>query len=123
MPSRHRPADPREGSVRATGRFALCAALLATSCASDSMLGTRIPPHSALDRIWRDYAGLAPKRALAIAGDPNRHWVGAAAGGAEAQADASDRALEECRRKRAQRRMQAPCLLYAVGDDILWLSR
>lgn len=106
-----------------TVRLVICAALLAASCANESILGTRIPPHPKLDRIWAQYSGLPPKRALAIAGDPNRNWVGAAAGGAEAQADASDRALEECRRKRLQRRMLAPCLLYAAGDDILWLSR
>ena len=123
MPLRRRPANARQGVVAATARIVICAALLATSCASESILGTRIPPHRKLDRIWRQYSELAPKRALAIAGDPNRHWVGAAAGGAEAQADASDRALEECRRKRSERRMQAPCLLYAVGDDILWLNR
>ena len=109
--------------MAATGRLVICAALLATVCACGSVLGTRIPPHRGLDRIWRQYSELPPKRALAIAGDPNELWVGAAAGGAQAQVDASDRALEECRSRRAERRMQAPCLLYAVGDDILWLSR
>ncbi len=123
MRLRRRPADARQDLAMTTVRFVICAALLATSCASESILGTRIPPHRKLDRIWRQYSELAPKRALAIAGDPNRHWVGAAAGGAEAQADASDRALEECRRKRLERRMLAPCRLSAAGDEILWLSR
>ena len=101
-----------------SSRFAICAVLLAAACAR----GGRIPPHPGIDRLWGQYAALAPMRALAIAGDPDRLWVGAAAGGAEAQHDASDRALEECRRRRAERRMQAPCRLYAVGDEILWPS-
>ncbi len=122
MRLRRRPANARQGVVT-TLRFVICAALLAGACASESILGTRVPPHPKLDRIWAQYSGLAPKRALAIAGDPNRDWVGAAAGGADAQAEASERALEECGRERLERRMLAPCLLYAAGDDILWLSR
>jgi len=94
----------------------LTLALLLPGCRS----GPRIPPHPGVDAMWRQYAKLPPKRALAIAGDPNHIWVGAAAGGAEQQVDASDVALEECRRKRTARRMQAPCMLYAVGDEILW---
>jgi hypothetical protein len=73
-----------------------------------------------MDDLWQDFLRLAPKRALAVAGDPNSVWVGAAAGGFEAQEDASEAALEECRRKRRERRMQSPCLLYAVGSDVVW---
>ena len=123
MRLRRRPANARQGAVATTLRFVICAALLAGACASESILGTRVPPHPKLDRIWRQYTELAPKRALAIAGDPNRDWVAAAAGGADAQAEASERALEECGRKRLERRMLAPCRLCAAGDDILWLSR
>jgi hypothetical protein len=102
-------------------RTVVGATLLGVGC---SMFGgPRIPPHPALDRLWRQYSALRDERALAIAGDPDGLWVGAAAGGAVSLSDAEDVALAECRRKRAMRRMQSPCLLYAVGDDIVWPRR
>ena len=104
-------------------RSAICGALFAAACSLPNLGAPRIPPHPGIDAIWRQYVELPRQRALAIAGDPNGLWVGAAAGGAAAQTEASERALGECRRKRAQRRMQAPCLLYAVGDDIIWSGR
>jgi hypothetical protein len=99
---------------RDAGLLLAAAATLLVACA------TGRAPHRGVEGLWRDFSKLAPKRALAVAGDPNSVWVGAAAGGFEIQADASDAALEECRRKRRERRMQAPCLLYAVGNDVVW---
>jgi hypothetical protein len=91
-----------------------CAAVLA-ACASSS------PEHRELAPIWREYSALPAERALAIAGELRRdHWVAGASGGHELLADAESAALEECRRRRAQRRMQAPCSLYAVGDEVVW---
>lgn len=102
--------------VRRAPLALMAACLLALACASSPDR----PPHPALGDIWRAYRKLPPKRALAIAGSLDGFWVGAVAGGAYAQVDANAAALAECRRKRHQRRMQAPCLLYAVGSEIVW---
>ena len=101
---------PRRGYAAA-----LAAALLA-ACASGGS-----PPHRDLAVAWRDYRSLPEERALAIAGDPRRgRWVAGASGGHALPSEAQAEALVQCRIRRAARRMQAPCLLYAVGDEIVW---
>ena len=99
-------------------RLGLCIALL-SACA------TSPPPiHRELTTIWRDYRELPAERALAIAGDlRNDQWVAGAAGGRASRAEAKEAALAECSRRRAQRRMQMPCGLYAVGDEVVWPRR
>jgi hypothetical protein len=82
---------------------------------------TQTQPHESLTAIWHQYQQLPTRRALALAGNPDRAWVAAMAGGATEQQDAVDVALERCRQKRHERRMQAPCLLYAVDDEIVWM--
>ena len=79
-------------------------------------------PHRGIEGLWRQFVQLPPKRALALAGNPERVWVAGAVGGLETQTEASTSALAECRRKRRERRMQAPCILYAVGNEIIWPS-
>ena len=102
-------------ATRRTVIFMATASLLALACTAP---GAR--PHKGISGLWREFAQLSPKRALALAGHPDLAWVGAAVGGFASQIEASDAALAECRRKRRERRMQAPCLLYAVGSEIVW---
>jgi len=95
------------------------AALLLLSCASD---GATPPPD--LAKVWRDFLALPAERALAIAGDPRRdRWVTAASAGHATREQAEAEALSECRNRRGMRRMQAACVLYAVGDEIVWQGR
>jgi len=93
-----------------------CAACLLPACAKQS----RSEPHRGVEALWRDYLEMPPERALALAGDPDRRWVGAAGGGHASQIEAERSALAECRTRRAARRMQAPCRLYATGAEIVW---
>jgi hypothetical protein len=91
-------------------------AALFLACASDGPL-----PHPHLEPTWRDFLALPAERALAIAGDPRRdRWVAGASGGNETRDQAEAAALLECRRRRGVRRLQAACVLYAVGDEIVW---
>jgi len=81
-------------------------------------------PHPDLAPVWRDFLKLPNERALAIAGDPARdRWVTGAAGGHATRERAEDEALAQCRMRRAARRMQADCVLYAVGAEIVWRRR
>jgi hypothetical protein len=97
-----------------------CAALLAgVACAT----GSRSEPHPGIESLWRAFLEMPPERALALAGDPDRRWVGAAGGGHASQLEAEKSALAACQRRRAARRMQAPCRLYATGSEIVWDPR
>ena len=92
------------------------AALLLAACISDPN-----KPHPDLARVWNAFLALPAERALAIAGDPRRdRWVTGASGGHESREEAEDGALAECRRRRAERRIQDACRLYATGDEVVW---
>lgn len=89
--------------------------LLLVACAA------RNAPHPELAAIWRDYGALPEQRALAIAGELRQNlWVAGASGGHALRSDAEWEALRECQRRRKQQRMQAPCRLYAVGNEVVW---
>jgi hypothetical protein len=89
------------------------------ACVSDGA-----SPHPDLAPVWRDFLALPEERALAIAGDPRRdRWVTGASGGHDTRGPAEAEALLQCRMRRGQRRMQAACVLYAVGDEIVWWGR
>jgi hypothetical protein len=94
-------------------------ALLLLACATPS------PSPPALAPIWRDYLALKDERALAIAGDPRQgdRWVAGLAGGETTRQNAEAEALAACRTRRAARRFQAECVLYAVGTEIVWRGR
>jgi hypothetical protein len=78
-------------------------------------------PHPDLAPVWRDFLALPEQRALAIAGDPGRdRWVTAASGGHATRAGAEVEALSQCQIRRGARRIQAECVLYAVGDENVW---
>jgi hypothetical protein len=108
--------SPRFAVTLARSLALVSAAALALSCASAGDL-----PHPDLSAPWRSYQKLPAERALAIAGDPRRdRWVTGASGGHASSSDAQASALLQCRMRRAARRMQDACVLYAVGDEIVW---
>ncbi len=77
--------------------------------------------HLNLRRVWNDFLELPRERALAIAGDPRRnHWITAASAGHDSRDEAEAAALEECAKHRERRRIQAPCEIYGVNDEIVW---
>ena len=93
--------------------------MVVVACASN---GASPPPDLAL--VWRDYLALPAERALAIAGDPLRdRWVTAASAGHATREQAEAEALAQCQIRRGKRRMQAACVIYAVGDEIVWRGR
>jgi hypothetical protein len=109
-------------SAAALGRciaVAWMALLLLPACASD-----RTSTHPDLAAVWRDFVEMPSERAMAIAGDPRRdRWVIGASGGHATRDEATAEALRECQKRRGARRMQAACVLYAVGDEIVWRGR
>jgi len=64
---------------------------------------------------------LADQRALAIAGELSLdRWVAGVSGGQPTQQAAESEALRKCQAQRKLRRLEAPCRLYAVGDEVVW---
>jgi hypothetical protein len=49
--------------------------------------------------------------------------VTGASGGHATREQAEAEALAQCRLRRAARRLQAACVLYAVQDEIVWRGR
>lgn len=97
-----------------------CGVLLALAGLALACRGEGPHPHQSLSGLWRKFQKLPPVRALAVAGDPERIWVAGAAGGLATEAEARAAALEECQVRRQDRRLQAPCRIYAVGKQIVW---
>ena len=91
-------------------------ALLAAACAAPP----RSRPHPGIASIWSGYVEMEDERALALAGDPDRVWVGAVSGGHTTRREAEASVLAKCRQRRAARRLQEPCRLYATGAEIVW---
>jgi len=95
------------------------AASLLLACASDGA-----PPPPNLGPVWREYLALPAERALAIAGDPRRGaWITTASQGHATRAEAEAEALSACGLRRRALRMQAACVLYAIGDEVVWRGR
>ena len=95
-------------------------ALLQIACASDG----DFVPHPDLAPVWKEFLAMPAERAMAIAGDPRRdRWVIGATGGHAERAEAEAEAIRQCKARRGVRRMQAPCVLYAVNNEIVWGNR
>jgi len=99
--------------------------LLALSFSGCGLLGQGSrPPDRELTKLWRTYREIPSERALAIAGELRRdQWVAGASGGHDSMPEAEAGALAECQKRRVLRRIQAPCSLYAVGDEVVWKLR
>jgi len=112
-----RPERSRLVSWRRGVAAVVVASLLALGCAFSP---PRDRPHRGIEALWRDFVALPRERALALAGDPDGLWVAGASGGERSEAAAEESALAVCADKRAARRMQDPCRLYATGEKIVW---
>ena len=77
-------------------------------------------PHKGVRPMWRQFETLPTMRSMAISGDPDGVWVGAAVGDEPSQRAADIAALTECRRRRTIARLQTRCRVYARGDEIVW---
>lgn len=103
--------------------FAASTALAAAAAVSCAGVGAP-SVHPDLAPVWRDYQKLPAERAMVLAGDPRRdRWVVGAVGGYSTQEEAKAAAIEQCLKRRAKRRIQDACTLYALGDDVVWRRR
>jgi hypothetical protein len=80
-------------------------------------MGIPLREMSQFDSEWKNYQCLGSLKALAVAGDLNGVYVSGFAYLYPLQALANDEALENCEERRADRRVEEECRLYAIGDD------
>jgi hypothetical protein len=116
---RRQPAKPTRRLCLAVAVPAV-ALLLSFAVACVVSAPVRKQPHDGIAPLWKTFLSLPQQRALALAGDPDGAWVAGAGSGESSQAAAENTALAVCAAKRAARRMQSPCLLYATDDKIVW---
>jgi len=108
----------------AAGHVLVVSALVATAGLSLGCVSRGPRPHPSLVRLWQQYTELPNERAFAVAGDPGRpRWVAGLSAGHATVAEAEAGALRECGQRRRRQRMRAACVLYAVGDEIVWRGR
>ena len=71
-------------------------------------------------QVFKDYQGRPEHKAMALAMDAKGRFAHGVAARASTQAEANQEALAECARFTGQGGLQAPCRLYAVGDQVVW---
>ena len=82
-----------------------------------SPMGIPLRTMTQFESEWKNYQRLGSLKALAVAGDLNGVYVSGFAYAYPIQALANDEALENCEERRADRRVEEECRLYAIGDD------
>ena len=82
-----------------------------------SPMGIPLRTMTQFESEWKNYQRLGSLKALAVAGDLNGVYVSGFAYAYPIQALADDEALENCEERRADRRIEDACRLYAIGDD------
>jgi hypothetical protein len=84
-----------------------------------SPMGVALKSRTQFESEWRGYQRLTGMKALAVAGDLQGVYVSGFAWAYPVQKPANREALENCEERRADRRVEPECRLYAVGDERL----
>src|SRR5262245_13391310 len=87
-----------------------------TGCAR-APIGVPLPRTSRFEHEWRNYARLQPNKAMAIAGDPSGVYAAGYAYAQTTELEAVQAALDACEARRVDRRIDAQCETYAIGDQ------
>ena len=100
--------------------------LLALACAASAALsgcyhftspiGVQLPDSSRFESEWKNYGRLKPNKCMAVAGDMSGMYVTGYSFGAATELAAVEAAIEACEARRADKRIEAPCRTYAIGD-------
>lgn len=99
---------------RAIGLVALLLFVIVLSCTSST------PRKSRFEREFERYLSLPHQRAMAIAGDPNGHWAFGYGYASASKGLAQDAALEQCNTRKRSLGPDATCVIYAIGNDVVW---
>ncbi len=84
-----------------------------------SPMGVPLKSTTQFEAEWRNYQRLSGLKALAVSGDLRGVYVSGFAWAYPLQEPANEEALENCEERRADRRVEPACRLYAIGDERL----
>ena len=94
--------------------------LMQSGCGeSTRRIGVRLKKTSQFDNEMKRYHDFAPHKAIAVAGDVQGAYVIGYAVGASSQKEAILEALDECEKRRSERRIEDDCRMHAIDDDII----
>jgi hypothetical protein len=81
-----------------------------------SPIGVRLPDSSRFEFEWKNYGRLQANKAMCVAGDMSGVYVTGYSFGAATELAAVEAAMTACEARRADKRIESPCVPYAIGD-------
>ena len=81
-------------------------------------MGVTFKTNTQFTSEWSSYRQMLSHKAMAIAGDVESQYILGYSHAYPTEASAIDEALEACEERRMDRRMEAPCKLYAIENEL-----
>jgi len=107
--------NPRPALAASLAAVALsgCAALGAEP------MGVRLRDKTRFEAEWQRYERLPEAKAIAVAGDLRGTYTSGVAYGEPTVGAAEAGALARCQQRRADRRIEAPCRMHGIGNEVV----
>jgi len=106
--------------VKAFIMLALGVGLFVAGCATGvDTIGLKLAKRTRFEVVWERYGRLPGNKAFALAGDPRGINATGLVYGMPSGEAARARALDYCEEQRVARRIESPCVLLALDDDVL----
>ena len=111
----------RAGSsmLRWVMQIALIPLLLCACTSEHGPIGLELRTSERFDTEWRNYLKLAPHKSVAFAGDVEGRYVIGYGFEMATRAEAISAAIEDCNLRRADKRIEDPCQIVAVDDELI----
>jgi hypothetical protein len=99
---------------------AVASGLLVAGCnVGVETIGLKLAERTRFEVLWERYTRLPGNKAFALAGDPEGINATGLVYGLGSTDEARDKALDYCEEQRRVRRIDDPCLVFAVDDHVL----
>jgi hypothetical protein len=97
--------------------------LLVAGCTTGvHTIGLKLAERTRFEVLWDRYGRLPGNKAFALAGDPAGINATGLVYGLSSGDEAREKALDYCEEQRLVRRIDAPCVLLAIDDNVLAAS-
>ena len=111
--------------MKALPTIGVIVSLMFTGCTLGvDTIGLKLAKRTRFDIVWDRYSRLPGSKAFALAGDPAGINATGLVYGMSSGEEAGQKALDYCEEQRTVRRIEDPCALLAVDDNVIaaWLS-